>query len=70
MIQNVNTVFTLFIIAVCLVFAYFIAFTDLMADKMQGNSRHIFVGVMLSYAAFRSYRLVKMFKEKNNENQE
>jgi hypothetical protein len=70
MIQNVNTVFTLFIITVCLVFAYYIAFTDLMQDDLQGNSRPIFVGVMLSYAAFRTYRLVKTYKEKNNENQE
>jgi hypothetical protein len=70
MIPNTNIVFAGFIIIICLVFAYFAAFTDLWNDKLQGNTRIIFVGMMLLYAAFRSYRLVRTFKEQNRKNNE
>ncbi|ASS50217.1 MAG: hypothetical protein A3D31_11660 [Candidatus Fluviicola riflensis] len=66
---NINTVFTLFIIAMCLVFAYFMAFTDLKEDDLNGTPRKVFVAIMLLYAAFRGYRLVKAYR-KQNENPE
>jgi hypothetical protein len=67
---NINTVFTLFIIAMCLVFAYFMAFTDLKAEDLNGNPRKIFVAIMLVYAGFRGYRLVKAYKKQQNEKPE
>lgn len=70
MIQNVNNVFACFIIVICLVFAYFMAFTDFRSEQLQGTPRHIFVGLMLLYAAYRTYRLVKAFRNQSNENQE
>jgi len=70
MIPNTNIIFACFIIAICLIMAYFVAFTELWNDKLQGNTRTIFVGMMLLYAVFRSYRLVKAFKEQNRKNEE
>jgi hypothetical protein len=70
MIRNVNTVFACFVIVLCLVLAYFAAFTDFQPESLQGNKRSIFVGLMLAYAAYRTYRLVKVFKDQTKENQE
>lgn len=75
--QRINTFFTLFMIAMCLVFAYFAAFTkllddrlqgNLIDDKLQGNLKSVFISIMLVYAAFRTYRLVKAHRMNNNEN--
>ena len=61
----------------CLVFAYFAAFTELLDlklkgnlidDKLQGNLKPIFISIMLVYGAFRTYRLVKAYRTNNNEN--
>jgi len=70
MIQNINTVFTLFIIVMCLVFAYFAAFTSLFDDKMQGTPRIIFITLMISYSIFRSYRLYKAYQHNKKQNQD
>ncbi|MFY7989181.1 MAG: hypothetical protein ACOVO3_00515 [Fluviicola sp.] len=48
-----------FIIAVCLIFAYFAHFTAAFNDKMGPDQRGIFVIMMLAYAAFRGFRLYK-----------
>ncbi|MDH4474548.1 MAG: hypothetical protein QE487_18230 [Fluviicola sp.] len=67
---NINTVFTLFIIAMCLVFAYFMAFTNLKEDDLYGTPRKVFIAIMLIYAGFRGYRLVKAYRKQQNENPE
>ncbi len=67
---NINNVFTLFIIAMCLVFAYFMAFTDLKEDDLNGTPRRIFVAIMLAYAGFRGYRMVKAYRKQQNEKPE
>ncbi|HLP56883.1 MAG TPA: hypothetical protein VK151_17735 [Fluviicola sp.] len=67
---NINNVFTLFIIAMCLVFAYFMAFTDLKEDDLNGTPRRIFVAIMLAYAVFRGYRMVKAYRKQQNEKPE
>jgi exosortase/archaeosortase len=68
--QYFNTVLTLFIIVMCLVFAYFMTFTDLKRESLDGTPRTIFVFIMLGYGAFRGYRMYKTFKEQRNENPE
>jgi hypothetical protein len=70
MIRNINNVFACFIIVICLVFAYFTAFTDFKSDQLYGTPRRIFVAMMLAYAAFRTYRLIKALKEQSQENEE
>ena len=67
---NINNVFTLFIIAMCLVFAYFMAFTDLKEDDLNGTPRRISVAIMLAYAGFRGYRMVKAYRKQQNEKPE
>jgi len=68
MIQRINTFFTLFMIAMCLVFAYFALFTTLLDDRMNDTMKLVFAGIMITYAAFRTYRLVKAHRMNNNEN--
>ena len=70
MIGHVNTILSGFIIVLCLVFAYFIAFTDLMEDTLQGTKRTIFIAVMVGYAAFRTYRLIRTLQLQKNEHDE
>ena len=70
MINNLNTVYALFAITMCLVMAYFAAFTELFAQKLAGNMRYVFVGLMLVYAAYRSYRIIHSVKKSKRENQE
>jgi len=64
-------------IAMCLVFAYFAAFTELLDhklkgnlidDKLHGNLKAVFISIMLVYGAFRTYRLVKATRMNKNEN--
>ena len=70
MIKNVNNIFTFFIIVMCLVFAYFTAFTNLFDDRLDESMKRVFIGLMLGYAAFRSYRLVISHRKNNTKNPE
>jgi hypothetical protein len=65
MVPNLNLIFGLFVVAACLVFAYFAAFTDYFAEnyKLDGNKRLIFVGLLIGYSIYRSVRLYKTYKE-------
>lgn len=49
----------------CLVFAYFLLFTELLADGMSNNKRTILVVILIAYAVFRSFRLYAMMTSKN-----
>jgi len=62
-LNSINAIFTGFVIVLCVVFSYFLLFTDLMIDTMHGTKRTVFVIVLLSYGAFRGYRLIRSFKE-------
>lgn len=70
MINNLHTVYALFAITMCLVMAYFAAFTELFAQRLTGNMRYVFVGVMLVYAAYRSFRIIHSVKKAKREKQE
>lgn len=71
MVPNLNIIFGLFVVAACLVFAYFAAFTDYFAEhfKLDGNKRIIFVVLLIGYSAYRSYRLYKSYQEQRKDNE-
>jgi FlaA1/EpsC-like NDP-sugar epimerase len=52
-----------FMVIMCLVFAYFLMFTELMEDRLYGQNRWILTGVLLAYAAFRVFRLYRSIQE-------
>lgn len=54
-----------FSILMCLVLAYFLLFTELLADGMSNNKRTILVVILIAYAVFRSFRLYAMMTSKN-----
>ena len=60
--KNFTLITTGFIVIMCLVMVYFMLFTDLMIETMNGTKRIAFIVVMLIYAAFRSYRLYKLLQ--------
>jgi uncharacterized membrane protein len=60
--NSLNIVLSSFIILACLVFIYFVQFTDILDDNIQANEKMIFVVLMSIYAAFRSYRLYKLIQ--------
>lgn len=62
-LNSINAIFTGFVIILCVVFSYFLLFTDLLIETMHGPKRTIFVIVLLSYGAFRAYRLIKSVKQ-------
>jgi hypothetical protein len=71
MVPNLNLIFGLFVVAACLVFAYFAAFSDYFAVnyKLDGNKRLIFVGLLVGYSIYRSYRIYKSYKEQRDEDE-
>jgi hypothetical protein len=70
MINNLNTVYALFAVVMCLVLGYFALFTDLFNDRLPGKLRYIFSGMMLVYAGFRTFRIIRSHKKSKQENQE
>ncbi len=67
MFGNINTVFSAFIIVVCLIFSWFLLTTDILKPQMVGTKRTIFVVILLIYAAYRGFRLYKDFKASRHE---
>ena len=51
----------------CLVLTYFLLFTELVEERLTGTNRLILVGVLISYALFRSYRIYKLIKKSDYE---
>jgi len=54
-------------ILMCLVFAYFLLFTDFKSDTIYGTKRTILSITFILYGAFRLYRAYKLFKTSNDE---
>jgi len=55
-------------IITCLVFAYFLIFTNVKDDVLYGNKRMILSVIFILYALFRIYRAYKQFKLNYDEN--
>lgn len=60
------------VVAMCLVLAYYLQFTDIMFDRVYGTRRTIIVVMLAVYSVFRIIRLVLAYKkdklnEKNSE---
>gem|GEM_PF-6244259 len=55
----INNILSLFIIIACFTLAYSLAFTDFMAVKMVGGKRTIFIILLITYAGFRIFRVIK-----------
>ena len=67
MLNNVNTILAGFIIVMCVVFAYFMLFTDMMKDEISGTKRIVFVVILLAYGTYRAWRLYKSIEESKKE---
>lgn len=44
-----------------------VAFTDVMTDRLYGNKRSFFIGLMFAYALYRSYRIYQQMKQKQDD---
>jgi flagellar biosynthesis protein FliQ len=65
--KTVNLAISFVSIITCLIFAYFLLFTDLKEDTLYGNKRIILSIIFIVYALLRMYRAYKQFKTKDNE---
>jgi hypothetical protein len=59
----VNIALSIIIILCCLTFIGFIAFTDLLSDRIAGNKKYIFLAIISLYTILRAFRLRKMLKD-------
>lgn len=64
-LNSISMIISGFSILMCLVLAYFLTFTDLLAEGMTNNKRIILVVILIAYAIFRSFRLYAMMTNKN-----
>lgn len=64
-LNSISMIISGFSILMCLVLAYFLLFTELLADGMSNNKRTILVVILIAYAVFRSFRLYAMMTSKN-----
>ena len=56
-----------FSVVMCLVLAYFLTFTELFMERLDGNSRYIMIGVLLVYGFIRVLRIRKDLKNIKDE---
>ncbi len=54
------------IVIMCIVMAFYFAFTDIMNDRLFGTKRTALIIVLLCYAIYRIYRLRVTLKKKEN----
>lgn len=54
-------------ILICLVFAYFLMFTDFKSDVIYGAKRTTLSVIFILYGAFRIYRAYKLYKMNDDE---
>jgi len=59
-----NTVLALFVIAICLIWSYFLLFSDFFMTNLSILQRRGFAVFLLLYACYRTYRLY-IFLQKN-----
>lgn len=70
MVKRITHIFAGFIIVMCLVLAYFMAFTQLMQEEIKGTKRTIFVVILLAYAIYRGFRLKNDIEQSKLEDDE
>lgn len=69
LLNNINTIFSLFSILICFVFTYFIAFTNLFIEDLHGTKRKVFIVILLLYGIYRIFRLVKFVRDERTKTQ-
>ncbi|MES2589865.1 MAG: hypothetical protein V4622_12875 [Bacteroidota bacterium] len=50
-----------FSVVMCIVLTYFLVFTELFIDRIDGNKRTILIVILVTYAIFRVIRIYQMF---------
>lgn len=65
--KYIPVVLASFSVVMCFVLTYFLAFTELLVDRLQGQPRYITIAILLAYAAMRIFRMVKMIKKIRHE---
>lgn len=59
----INILLALFITVACLTLSYNLAFTDTIDWKLSEAMRKVLIAILLSYSAFRLYRVYKLLKK-------
>lgn len=65
--KYIPVVLASFSVVMCFVLTYFLAFTELLVDRLQGQPRYITIAILLAYAAMRIFRMIKMIKKIRHE---
>ncbi len=67
--KYISVIFACFSVVMCIVLAYFLLFTELAAERLQGNYRQLLVGILLLYCVFRIFRIYKFIKNTKHESE-
>jgi hypothetical protein len=65
--KTVNLAISFVSIITCLIFAYFLLFTEFKIDVIYGTKRIILSAIFILYGAFRIYRAYTQFKMNDDE---
>jgi hypothetical protein len=61
----VNIAMSLLSITLCVVLFYFISFTDVFTDRLDGFKKPMMMAILAVYALYRSFMLYLIIKNKN-----
>ena len=59
----INVLLPALITLACLTLVYNLLFTDFMAGKIAGPKKTFFISILLTYSAFRIYRIYNVLKK-------
>lgn len=62
--NQISVILACFSIVMCLVLSYFLLFTELLIERIDGRNRQILVGILLLYSVFRIFRIYQTLKNK------
>ncbi|MBS1651257.1 MAG: hypothetical protein JSU07_04525 [Bacteroidetes bacterium] len=66
--DKLNFIMGSVMVLITLSMACLFIFTDIMADKMYGSKRTVFIGLLIAYSLYRAYRSYLYFKKPTNTN--
>ncbi|WP_341903116.1 hypothetical protein [Fluviicola taffensis] len=67
MYKNVTNFAAGFMVILCLIFSYYLLFTDVFIDKVSGFKRQAFGILFLLYGIYRAFRLYYLIKKNKSE---
>ncbi len=70
MFKNVNFFISGFMVIMCLILSYYLIFTDLKMDTLNGFKRQMCIAILLLYGFYRGFRLYTLIKNSKKEEEE